>query len=310
MKAKLFFISLGLSVALIATAVVGVFAQLHIARQQAAAYESPTLSKYLGHSVAISEANCNLASSRIANAIADPSKLLSTETATYAKVAKSGSTSSQTYKWFADSKIFKSIKMDPILDSESSIKTSIESRLRLKVLQDEAVAQVSSPIFQDQISSLRASSQLPAGVNTSGWESAFVSEFLQACKSTVDQAIGKTAKQNVHNIAILASGAAAALQKDWAGPDFDKVSFFGAYKAQSGGSCPTYNPCATFYLKTAVVCTIQVVVEFQDSSHNPEATSKKTIKIQRALTPQLITVEENSVYSNGGYYNVKDAKCM
>ena len=94
----------------------------------------------------------------------------------------------------------------------------------------------------------------------------------------------------------------------WQGQDYEKLSALVAYKAGGSGDCRGYySSCATFTIKTATPCTVQVEVDFTSGSGDLVDTVTRSVKVEKGL--KGISVSVSTDYS-ASYYDVKEAKCL
>lgn len=309
MKITILLTSIGLSLLLLGTSVLGVFRGEAVADRISAAYFTDSIDDYTGQEIEITSEQCAPITSQITQRLRSSvaTKKVTELDAELEETLEEGEPTPASYLWLRDSGLVDELEIGTYVEV-ARLQNTLGEYLNFdpdKVVADLMLAESEKSLAEEK-RKLERANQLPPGVSTSAWGASHLAKWNRTCSTAAQSAKNVAAADFLDNAQAFARNVQLVVNSDWESEGYDKVSTFVAYADREGVSCSGYTPCARFWIETAVPCQVDLVVEFSDEDNIAIDYGFEDVQVSSPNSRKSVQVN----YGGGAsFYEVVEASC-
>ena len=310
MKITILLTSVGLTLLLLGTTVLGVSRGEAVANKISSAYFTDSIDEYSGQASEISPEDCTPITSQITQRLqnSDALSTISELDTQLGDTFEDEGPTSESFEWLRDSGLVEELEIEAYANA-TTLQFALRDYLNFdpdKVRSDAITAESDKSLAEEK-RKLEQANLLPPGVSTGGWSKSNVEKWARACGSLAGSA-AQTAGRDFLDAAKSFSGKVTnVVNSDWESDGYDRVSALVAYSARDGAGCGGYYSCATFWIETATPCEVTVVVEFTDEAGNFVDLVAESATVSKANSRKVIVVPGG--LGGDGFYEILEASC-
>lgn len=309
MKITILLTSVGLTLLLLGTTVLGVSRGEAVAEKISEAYFTDSIDEYTGQVIEIGTEQCAPITSQIRQRLSNSpaTKKLTELDAEFEETFQEGAPTASSYLWLRDSGL-----VDELEIGAYATVTELQSSLReyLNFDPDAVVADLmlaeSEKSLAEEKRKLERANRLPPSVSTSRWGASHLAEWNKTCGTAASAIKDAESTEFVNSALEFSRSLETAVNATWESDGYDKVSALVAYSSRDGASCGGYNSCATFWLEAAAPCEVTLLVEFTDDDGKLEDLVAESVTITKANSRKAVVVPGGP---GGGFYEILEASC-
>lgn len=310
MKITILLTSVGLSLLLLGTSVLGVFRGEAVADRISAAYFTDSIDDYTGQEIEIISEQCAPITSQITQRLRSSvaTKKLTELDAELEETLEEGELTAVSYVWLRDSGLVDELEIGTYVTA-TELQYALREYLNFdpdKVVADLMLAESEKSLAEEK-RKLERANRLPPGVSTSGWSASHLAKWTRACSTAAQSTKNVAASEFVDSALSFAGNLASVVNSSWESDGYDRISALVAYSPENGAGCGGYNSCATFWIEAATPCEVTVVVEFTDEDGRFEDLVAESVTITKANSRKSVVVPGG--LPGAGFYEIMEASC-
>lgn len=310
MKITILLTSVGLSLLLLGTSVLGAFRGEAVANKISAAYFTDSIEEYTGQEIEITSAECAPITSQISQRLqnSDASSTISELDTQLGDTFEDEGPTSESFEWLRDSGLVDELEIEAYANP-TSLQFALRDFLNFdpdKVRSDAVTAESEKSLAEEK-RKLERAKRLPPGVSTIGWSASHFEKWTRACGALAGSAALTAGRDFLDQAEDFSDKVTSVVNSDWESDGYDRVSPLVAYATRNGAGCGGYYSCATFWIETATPCDVTVVVEFTDEDGGFVDLVAESVTTTKANSRKSVVVPGG--LGGDGFYEIMEASC-
>lgn len=309
MKITILLTSVGLTLLLLGTTVLGVSRGEAVANKISSAYFTDSIDEYSGQASEISPEDCTPITSQITQRLqnSDASSTISELDTQLGDTFEDEGPTSESFEWLRDSGLVDELEIEAYANP-TSLQFALRDYLNFdpdKVRSDAITAESEKSLAEEK-RKLERANRLPPGVSTGGWSASHLEKWTRVCGSLAGSATLTAGRDFLDKAEDFSDKVTSVVNSDWESEGYDRASALVAYAGREGVSCSSSAPCARFWIETAVPCEVELVVEFSDENNAVIDYGYDYVRVSAANSRKSVEV----TYGGGAsFYEVVGASC-
>tara|TARA_B110000503_G_C7114690_1_gene399786 strand:+ start:173 stop:1108 length:936 start_codon:yes stop_codon:yes gene_type:complete len=310
LKITILLTSIGLSLLLLGTSVLGVFRGEAVADRISAAYFTDSIDEYTGQATEITSEECAPITSQISQRLqnSDASSTISELDTQLGDTFEDEGPTPKSFDWLRESGLVDELEIEAYANA-TALQFALRDYLNFDPdnVRSDAITAESEKSLAEEKRKLERANRLPPGVSTGGWSASHLEKWTRVCGALAGSAALTAGRDFLDRAEDFSDKVTSVVNSDWESDGYDRVSALVAYSARNGAGCGGYYSCATFWIEAATPCEVTVVVEFTDEDGKLVDLAAESVTISKANSRKSIVVPGG--LGGDGFYEIMEASC-